>query len=247
MHPNSVPRAKRHHSMCCCLDCFASFICWWDTQSVWVLASKFSELYKASSFLLLPHKAFKRTRQIVHRNQAAAASTHSSNEWQAWIIHHVVFCILNLVCIMELLSFFSLCIARLCMFVIYSPLTTLQGLHWGTVNVTYLLSQMNLSCKRAVPMTVLLFLICNVLSEWTCVMLRNHSETHSQTWVVPVSFFSFTERNSFTVRCWVFGNQHLQNMIISKLHFINIIHTKTSKNDSLLFYLGLCARRQLDL
>lgn len=60
------------------------------------------EMCKTSSFLLLPHTAFKRTRQKVHRHQAAAASAHNGNEWQAQIIHFIVFCTLNLVCIVKL-------------------------------------------------------------------------------------------------------------------------------------------------
>lgn len=138
------------------------------------------------------HRAFQRAMWRVHCYQATAASAHSSREWQAQITCFIFFCILNLVCIMELLW---ICFTVYCVHVshsIYSPLTTLQGLSWGTVNVTHLCSQPSLPVKN----DAYIFLMHNILLSLhlfcsSTPILHNKNEAQ-QTRVVAIQDSVFT-------------------------------------------------------
>lgn len=129
-------------------ECLHKYILWkWKTA-------------KDSFVFFLPlHRAFQRATRRVHCYQAAAASVHSSSEWQAQITCFIFFCILNLVCIMELLRIFFTVYCVHASHSIYSLLTTLQGLSWGTVNVTHLCSQPSLPVRN----DAYIFLMHNIL------------------------------------------------------------------------------------
>ena len=129
-------KAGEHCSIRSCLDFPAWFIWWRDTQSASARVKKNSvmELCETSSFSLWPHKAFKRTRQKSSRPPSC-----SQRQWLTGT-NNPPYCLLYIEFgVHHGTPWISLTVYCPCVYVcqsIYSLLTALQGLCWGTANVT---------------------------------------------------------------------------------------------------------------
>lgn len=130
------------------------------------------EMCETSSFWLWPRKALKRTRQKSLR-PPSCCGVCSQRQWLTGT-NNPPYCLLYIEFGVHHGTpwiFRSQRIAGVCMFCqsIYSLLTALQReglsiplLCWRTVNVTYSLSRPDVSFKKALPIKIILLLICSV-------------------------------------------------------------------------------------